>query len=79
MTAREVSVDVRGDMCNISRRERRVRSSSWLKDWIGLVDFVWWTGSIDGHNIRDGERGVAGGLSQAELSNEYGDRLLSST
>ena len=68
------------DMCNISRREHRVRSSSWLKDWFGLVDFVWWTGSIDGHNIRDGERGVAGGLSQARrLSNEYGDRLLSST
>ena len=54
--------------------------------WYGLVDLVWfggfglvwWSGPIDAGNIRDGEGGVAGGLSQAQLSNEYGDRLLSS-
>ena len=48
--------------------------------WFGGFGLVWWSGPIDAGNIRDGEGGVAGGLSQARrLSNEYGDRLLSST
>ena len=46
--------------------------------WFGGFGLVWWSGPIDAGNIRDGEGGVAGGLSQAQLSNEYGDRLLSS-